>query len=357
MPPISPALSDEAIELLKKLIKIESFSKEENYTADAIAQFLVSKNIEIQRLKNNVWAKNRFFDDKKPTILLNSHHDTVRPNASWTLDPFEAKEFQGKLFGLGSNDAGGALVSLMMAFCYFYERPDLTHNLILAATAEEEISGRAGIELLKTQLPPLSFAIVGEPTEMHLAIAEKGLLVIDCTAHGKAGHAARNEGDNAIYKALRDIAWVQSYQFAKVSELLGPVKMSVTVINAGTQHNVVPDRCSFTIDVRVNDCYELEEVIEIITQNLDSELQPRSVRLRSSAIAATHPIVQAGLSVGKNTYGSPTMSDQALLDCPSLKMGPGHSERSHTANEFIFLHEIEEGITQYITMLEAVIGQ
>jgi acetylornithine deacetylase len=348
-------LSEEAITLLKSLIETPSFSKEEEYTAKLIADFFTRKNIPFQTKKNNLWAFNRYFDESKPTVLLNSHHDTVKPNKSWTLDPFKAIEQDGKLFGLGSNDAGGCLVSLIATFCYFYERTDLTYNVAIATTAEEEISGKEGLEIVAPELPEIAFAIVGEPTEMHLAVAEKGLLVLDCTAKGISGHAAREEGDNAIYKALKDIQWIKTHQFPKVSPTLGPIKMSVTIINAGTQHNVVPDACTFTIDVRVTDQYTLEEVIEEIRSNIQSEVAPRSIRLRPSSIPMEHPIVQEGLKLGRNAYGSPTTSDQALLDCPSLKMGPGHSGRSHSADEFIYLHEIEEGISQYIQMLEGVV--
>ncbi len=348
-------LAQDAIQLLNQLIAVQSFSKEETGTAQLIEAFFEAKSIPFERTKNNIWAYNRYFDASKPTILLNSHHDTVKPNPSWTLNPFEALEQDGKLYGLGSNDAGGALCALLVTFCYFYDQPNLTYNLVVAATAEEEISGREGLEMVVPLLPPIDFAIVGEPTDMQLAVAEKGLLVLDCVAHGKSGHAAREEGENAIYKALQDIGWITSYQFPKVSPTLGPVKMSVTIIKAGTQHNVVPDTCSFTIDVRATDQYTLEEIIETIQANIQSEISARSVRLRPSSIAIAHPIVQAGIALGRTTYGSPTTSDQALIDCPSLKMGPGHSGRSHTADEFIYLHEIEEGIAQYIKMLEAVI--
>ena len=353
--PSTQTLSKEAIELLKQLIAVQSFSKEETGTAALIESFLNAKNIPFRRQKNNIWAQNQYFDAAKPTILLNSHHDTVRPNPSWTLNPFEPLERDGKLYGLGSNDAGGALCSLIVTFCHFYDKPHLAYNFVLAATAEEEISGRDGLELIVPSLPFIDFAIVGEPTEMHLAVAEKGLLVLDCVAHGKSGHAAREEGENAIYKALQDIQWINNYRFPKVSPTLGPIKMSVTIINAGSQHNVVPDSCRFTIDVRVTDQYTLEEIIEVIQQNIQSEIAARSIRLRPSSIAVEHPIVQAGIQLGRNTYGSPTTSDQALIDCPSLKMGPGHSGRSHTADEFIYLSEIEAGIVQYIKMLEAIL--
>jgi acetylornithine deacetylase len=348
-------LVEEALALLKRLIVIQSFSREEEQTAAVIDAFFQQKQIPCQRLKNNVWAQNRYFDPAKPTLLLNSHHDTVKPNKSWTLDPFEPLERDGKLFGLGSNDAGGCLVSLLATFAHFYARPDMAYNIVMAATAEEEVSGRDGLELLLPELPDFSFAIVGEPTDMQLAIAEKGLLVLDCTAKGISGHAARNEGDNAIYKAIQDINWLTTYQFPKVSPTLGPIKLSVTIINAGTQHNVVPDTCTFTIDVRVTEQYTLEEVIETIRANIQSEVKPRSIRLKPSSIPAEHPIVQAGIALGRHTYGSPTTSDQAVLNCSSLKCGPGHSGRSHSADEFIYLHEIGEGIQGYIQMLEQIV--
>lgn len=353
---LSPnALAQEAIALLKQLISTQSFSREEEGTAALIEAFFQRKGIPFHRKKNNIWAYNHYFDTSKPTVLLNSHHDTVKPNPSWTLNPYEPLEKDGKLFGLGSNDAGGSLCSLIVTFCHFYDNPHLAYNVVMAATAEEEISGHNGLELIVSDLPPIEFAIVGEPTEMHLAVAEKGLLVLDCIAHGKSGHAAREEGENAIYKAIDDIQWIRSYQYPKVSPTLGPIKMSVTIVNAGTQHNVVPDSCKFTIDVRVTDQYTLEEIIDIINKNIKSEIAARSIRLRPSSIPMEHPIVQAGVRLGRTTYGSPTTSDQALIDCPSLKMGPGHSGRSHTADEFIYLHEIEEGVAQYIKMLEEVI--
>ena len=348
-------LKHDAIELLKDLIQTESFSKQEEETAAIIEEFLRERNMPYRRKKNNIWSKNKYFDSTKPTVLLNSHHDTVKPNPSWTLNPLNPLVKDGKLFGLGSNDAGGCLVSLIATFCYFYYRNDLKYNIILAATAEEEISGREGLETVVPELPEITFAIVGEPTQMHLAVAEKGLLVLDCTAHGKSGHAARNEGENAIYKAIQDINWFQTYEFPKISENLGPIKMTVTVIGAGTQHNVVPDTCKFTVDIRVTEQYTLEEIIDTVRKNISSEVIPRSIRLRPSSIPMEHPIVQAGIAMDRTTYGSPTTSDQALLDCPSLKMGPGDSARSHTADEYVYLHEIEEGIELYIKMVEKVI--
>lgn len=348
-------LYTEAISLLQRLIAIPSFSREEEHTGDLVEQFLREKGVRTYRKVNNIWAYNRYYDSVKPTILLNSHHDTVKPNQGYTRDPFEAIITDGKLFGLGSNDAGGCLVSLIMAFLYFYERKDLKYNFCLAATAEEEISGANGIELIIPNLGDLDFAIVGEPTQMQLAVAEKGLMVLDCIAYGKAGHAAREEGENAIYKALDDIGWFRTYRFPKESELFGPIKMSVTIISAGSQHNVVPAECKFTVDIRVTDAYRNEEVLEIIRQHIKSEATPRSVRLKPSKIEKDHPIVKAGIALGRATYGSPTTSDQALLDIPSLKMGPGDSARSHSSDEFVYVDEIKEGIGLYIKMLESIV--
>ncbi len=338
--------------LLSDLIRLPSFSREEDATAQRIAGFLEAKGIPTQRLLNNVWAQNAHFDPQKPTLLLNSHHDTVRPNPGYTRDPFLPQIEDGKLYGLGSNDAGAALVGLIFAFLHFYSRPDLPYNLCLAATAEEEISGKHGIAYLLPHLPPLACAIVGEPTEMHLAIAERGLIVIDAEVKGKAGHAARLEGENAIYKALSDIDWMRAYRFPKQSPTLGEVRMSVTQIEAGTQHNVVPDSCRFVVDVRTTDAYTNEEVLAILDAHTQATLRPRSLRLKPSGIAPEHPLVQAGVALGRHTYGSPTMSDQALLDIPSIKMGPGHSARSHTADEFVYLDELHEGIKLYVALLE-----
>lgn len=346
---------NEITQILKKLISTPSFSREEQGTAELIAGFLESRGIPIQRKRHNVWAVNRHFDPAKPTILLNSHHDTVKPNPAYILDPFDPIEKDGKLFGLGSNDAGAPLVCLLAAFLNFYERDDLKYNLIYAATAEEEISGPNGVESILPELGDIAFAIVGEPTLMHMAIAEKGLLVLDCIAKGKAGHAAREEGVNAIYKALPDIEWFRRYQFPKVSPTLGPVKMSVTVILAGAQHNVVPADCRFTVDVRCTDAYTHEELLDIIRSHVSAEVQPRSLRLRPSSIDEDHPVVQAGRTLGIPMYGSPTTSDQALMPFPSIKMGPGDSARSHSADEFVYLREIEEGISGYIRLLEQLL--
>lgn len=348
-------LYTQAVELLKQLIAIPSFSREENLTADLIENFLKDKGIQTHRKLNNIWAWNKHFDPAKPTILLNSHHDTVKPNSGYTRDPFAPTVEDGKLYGLGSNDAGGCLVSLINVFLYFHDRENLKYNFCLATTAEEEISGVNGLELIIPELGKLDFGIVGEPTLMQLAIAEKGLMVLDCTTHGKAGHAAREEGDNAIYKALTDIEWFRNYRFPKESEVFGPVKMSVTIINAGSQHNVVPASCVFTVDVRVTDAYRNEEVLEIIRQHVSCDVKPRSIRLKPSKIDRDHPIVQAGIKLGRTTYGSPTTSDQSLLDIPSLKVGPGDSARSHTADEFVYVDEIREGIELYIQMLESIV--
>ncbi|MBK0378325.1 M20 family metallo-hydrolase [Mucilaginibacter segetis] len=348
-------LSQQAVQLLQQLISIPSFSKEEDRTADLIERVLKQHGVETHRKLNNIWAWNKYFDNNKPTILLNSHHDTVKPNSGYTRDPYDAKIEGDKLFGLGSNDAGGCLVSLISVFLYFYERPNLNYNFCLATTAEEEISGVNGLELIIPELGKLSFGIVGEPTLMQLAIAERGLMVLDCVAHGKAGHAAREEGDNAIYKAIKDIDWFRSYKFLKESEIFGPIKMSVTIINAGSQHNVVPADCTFTVDVRVTDAYRNEEVLEIIREHVSCDVKPRSIRLKPSSIDKNHPFVQAGVGLGRITYGSPTTSDQSLLDIPSIKVGPGDSARSHMADEFIYVNEIAEGIALYINMLEKIV--
>ena len=348
-------LYENAVALLRQMIQTPSFSKEEAGTAGLLAEFLQERGVEVHRKKNNVWAFNRHYNPAKPTILLNSHHDTVKPNGAYTRDPFAATVEGDRLYGLGSNDAGASGVSLLAAFLHFYDRKDLKYNLCVAITAEEENSGHDGLECVIPELGPLEFAIVGEPTLMQLAIAERGLMVIDCTAHGKAGHAAREEGDNAIYKAMQDIEWFRTYRFPKVSDLFGAVKMSVTIISAGTQHNVVPAECRFTVDIRVTDRYTNEEVLEIIKEHVSCEVKARSTRLRPSSIRPDHPIVQAGLALGRTTYGSPTTSDQALLDIPSLQLGVGDSARSHSADEFVHLSEIREGIELYIKMLSAIL--
>ncbi len=348
-------LTEDAIVLLQKLISKQSFSSEEDETALLIMQWFSTHDIKFDSRNHNVWAKNKFFDDSKPTILLNSHHDTVKPNNGYTRDPFKPEIIEDKLYGLGSNDAGGCLVSLLSLFTNYYNDDSLKYNLIIVASAEEESSGQNGLNSVLPLLPKIDFAIVGEPTLMQLAIAEKGLLVLDCYAHGKAGHAAHGLGDNAIYKAMKAMKWIKTFQFPKESETLGKVKMTVTQINAGSQHNVIPADCHFVVDVRVTDKYSNQEVLDIINEHMDVEVKPRSLRLNSSSISAEHSIVKAGVSLGRDVYGSPTLSDQAVLSCPSLKLGPGDSLRSHTADEFIYVHEIEEGIQIYIDLLSKIL--
>lgn len=347
-------LKQESIELLKQLITIPSFSREEDKTASVIAHYLDSKGVLVNRSGNNVWALNKHFNPTRQTILLNSHHDTVKPNSGYTRDPFIPEITEGKLFGLGSNDAGGPLVSLIATFLYFHDQLNLNFNIVLAATAEEEISGVNGIESIWPSLPPIDFAMVGEPTLGQLAIAEKGLMVLDCFAKGKPGHAAREEGVNAIYKAFTDIEWFRTYKFPRVSEMLGEIKMTVTIIHAGSQHNVVPDECKFTVDVRVTDAYTLEEILGIIQKSVTCEVVPRSLRLRPSGISSDHPLVIAANKLGIKQYGSPTTSDQALIPVPSVKIGPGDSARSHSADEFIFVDEINRGIDTYIQLIKSI---
>lgn len=337
--------------LLKSLIAVPSFSKNEQDLAFLIRQFLDHSEIKYDIKNNNTWAKNLHWKDRLPVILLNSHIDTVQPASGYTRDPFSPDVENGILYGLGSNDAGGALVTLLAVFMHFNQNGNLPFNLIYAATAEEEISGTNGLASILDELGPLDLAIVGEPTQMQLAIAEKGLMVLDCTAHGKSGHAAREEGENAIYKAIADIEKLRNYRFEKTSDILGAVKMSVTIINAGTQHNVVPDTCSFTVDVRTNEYYSNQEAFAIIDELIDSEVKPRSFRLNSSGISADHPIVQRGIKLGLSYYGSPTTSDQAVIPYPSVKIGPGDSARSHTANEYILISEIEKGFRIYLDLL------
>lgn len=348
-------LANIAIELLQQLITIPSFSKEEDKTALLLEGFFKFHGMEVFRKGNNLWSKSRHFDQAKPTLLLNSHHDTVKPNPGYTRDPFSPEIIDGKLFGLGSNDAGGPLVSLLLTYFYFHGERDLKYNLVFVASAEEEISGTGGVELVWNELPKIDCAIVGEPTKMEMAIAEKGLMVLDCIAKGKAGHAAREEGVNAIYEALPDIDWFRNHQFPKISSTLGKIKMSVTVIHAGQAHNQVPPECKFTVDCRVTDAYTLEEILEEVKRNVKCEISPRSMRLRPSGIEANHPIVLSGKKLGMQMYGSPTTSDQALIPVPSIKIGPGDSARSHSADEFIYVDEIEDGINKYISLLENIL--
>jgi acetylornithine deacetylase len=346
-------LQQEAKQLLEQLIATPSFSKEEDKTADLIQAYLNQKKVKSERKKNNIWAINAHYDASKPTLLLNSHHDTVKANKGYTLDPFTPIEKDGKLFGLGSNDAGGCLVSLIATFLYYYEHSNLPFNIILLASAEEEISGVDGVELVLPLLPKINFGIVGEPTLLEMAIVERGLLVLDVVATGKLGHAAREEGENALYKILPDIEWFKNYEFEKVSELLGKVKMTVTVIETeNRQHNVVPSSCKLVVDVRVNELYTFEEILATINKHVDATVTPRSLRMRSTGIALDHKLIKAGLSIGKGYYGSVTTSDKALMPFPTLKMGPGDSARSHTADEFIFVNEIQEGINTYIQLIE-----
>jgi acetylornithine deacetylase len=349
-------LTESAISLLKQLIQTPSFSKEEDKTADLIDDWLTSYNIKTNRSKNNVWATNQYFDENKPTLLLNSHHDTVKPNSAYTNDPFDAFEKDGKLFGLGSNDAGGCLVSLLATFVHFYKEKDLTYNLVIVASAEEENSGMNGLNSMLPIIPKIDVAIVGEPTLLDLAIAEKGLVVFDATVEGTPSHAAHPNDDNAIYNTIEVLEWFKNFKFEKTSESLGEVKLTVSQINAGKQHNVVPAKVDLVIDVRVNDKYTNKEVADILQeQSPCTSITPRSLRLNSSSIDNNHELVKAGIALGRKTYGSPTLSDQAALSCQSLKLGPGDSTRSHSANEFIYLQEIEDGIKMYVELLNKVV--
>lgn len=342
------------IQLLRAMIQTPSFSREEGPVAGLVRTFLTARSIPFKTKGFNTWATNKCWVEGKPVLLLNSHIDTVKPVKNWTKGPFHAGIEGDVLSGLGSNDAGASLVTLLAVFCHFYEQEDLPYNLIFAASAEEEISGSNGMESLVAELGDIHLAIVGEPTKMQMAIAEKGLLVLDCTAHGRAGHAARNEGENALYKALDDIQVLRGYRFGQVSEVLGEVKMTVTQINAGYQHNVVPDVCTFVVDVRTNEFYSNQQAAEIIGGLLQSDVVPRSFKLNSSGIPVSHPIVQRGLSLGLSYYGSPTTSDQAVMPWPSIKIGPGDSARSHTADEYILISEIENGFKTYIALLEGL---
>jgi len=345
--------TNDAVALLQQLIAIPSFSREETAVANFLERYIEIKGYVVSRKDNNVWILSPGFDTSRPTILLNSHIDTVKPVAGWTHDPFAPTIENGKLFGLGSNDAGASVVSLLHAFFSLTQKQQ-SYNLIFAASAEEEVSGKNGIESLLQELPKIDFAIVGEPTQMNMAVAEKGLMVLDCVATGKAGHAARNEGDNAIYKALNDVEWFRTYHFIRQTNLLGPVKMSVTQITAGTQHNVVPDKCSFVVDVRSNEMYSNDEILEEIRRNVSCDVQPRSTRLSSTATPLDHPIVKRGRELDRTVFGSPTLSDQALMPFASLKMGPGDSARSHTADEYIQTNEIVEAVEIYVQLLDGL---
>lgn len=345
-------LKQQAIDLLKKLIGTESFSTNEDGTALHIISWLESNNIEYKRKENNVYAFNKHFVEGKPLLLLNSHHDTVKPNTAYTRDPFSPDIEGDVLYGLGSNDAGGCLVSLLATFTYFYEMKNLSHNIVIVASAEEENSGPNGLNSMLKILPTIDVAIVGEPTLMDLAIAEKGLLVFDGEISGTPSHAAHPNNNNAIYNSISVLDWFKNFKFEKESEQLGPVKLTVTQINAGHQHNVVPAHVNIVIDVRVNDCYSNAEVDEILRRQAPCKLKARSLRLNSSRIDPDHALVKSGEALGRATYGSPTLSDQAALYCQSVKLGPGDSRRSHSADEFIYISEIEEGIDIYIALLE-----
>lgn len=344
-----------AVELLQHLIATPSFSREEHHTAAIIEEWFALQQIPCFRQGNNVWAHTTG-DASMPCLLLNSHHDTVRPNSGYTRNPFSADIEDGKLYGLGSNDAGGALVGLLTTFAAYYRRR-LPFRLVMAATAEEEIAGTGGIASLLPELGRIDGAIVGEPTTAQMAVAEKGLMVLDCEARGVGGHAARSLGVNAIYEAMRDIEWFRTFAFPKISPTLGPVKMTVTQISAGSQHNVIPDSCRFVVDVRLTDAYSHEEVLEYIQSNIQSTATPRSMRLRPSSISPSHPIVKAAVTLGIERFGSPTMSDQALIPAPSVKIGPGMSERSHTSDEYIELEELRTGIHTYDMLMCCLIDE
>ena len=341
----------DAVELLKKLIATPSVSRNEKDAADIMEQTIRSYGFEPQREANNIWILDPHYDESRPTLLLNAHIDTVKPVASWTRDPFSPDVEDGVLYGLGSNDCGGGLCSLLQIFRMLTAKPQ-QYNLIYLASAEEEVSGKDGITRALPLLPHIDLAIVGEPTGMNPAVAEKGLMVLDVIAHGKSGHAARNEGVNAIYEALDDMRWIRDYKFEKVSEFLGPTKMTLTVVNAGTQHNVIPDKCTMLVDIRTNEFYDNEEVFEFIRQHLKSEVKAHSFRLKSSRIDPEHPLIKKCVAMGMKPFGSPTLSDQALMHFPSFKLGPGESSRSHSANEFIRISEIRDAIAKYETLLD-----
>ncbi len=341
----------DAVQLLKKLIATPSVSRNEKDAADIMEQTIRSYGFEPQREANNLWIIDPHYDESRPTLLLNAHIDTVKPVTSWSRDPFSPDVEDGVLYGLGSNDCGGGLCSLLQIFRMLTEKPQ-SYNLIYLASAEEEVSGKDGITRALPLLPHIDLAIVGEPTGMNPAVAEKGLMVLDVIAHGKSGHAARNEGVNAIYEALDDMRWIRDYKFEKVSEFLGPTKMTLTVVNAGTQHNVIPDKCTMLVDIRTNEFYDNEEVYELIRQHLKSEVKAHSFRLKSSRIDPEHPLIRKCVAMGMKPFGSPTLSDQALMHFPSFKLGPGESSRSHSANEFIRISEIRDAIAKYETLLD-----
>ena len=346
-------LTENAISLLKNLIETQSFSQEEENTAKLIETWFLENEIPFKRTKNNIWATNKYFDESKPTLLLNSHHDTVKPNSAYTKDPFKAIVNEGKLYGLGSNDAGGCLVCLLATFTNFYAQKNLKYNVVIVASAEEENSGPNGLNSMLSIIPHIDVAIVGEPTLMHLAVAEKGLVVLDAIVQGTPSHAAHPNNNNSIYNTIEVLQWFKDFKFEKTSEALGDVKMTVTQISAGSQHNVIPAHVDLVIDVRVNDAYSNQEIAAILQEKSPcTKITPRSLRLNSSSISTHHDLVKTGIAMGRETYGSPTLSDQAILTCQSLKLGPGDSTRSHSADEFIYLAEIEEGIRIYVELLE-----
>ncbi|MEP0262607.1 M20 family metallo-hydrolase [Dokdonia sp.] len=345
-----------AIELLKKLIETSSFSGEEDATATLISEWFITHNIPYKKVNNNIYATTKSFRESKPTLLLNSHHDTVKPNKGYTKNPFKAIIEEGKLYGLGSNDAGGALVSLLATFTHYYHQENLQYNLVFVASAEEENSGPHGLHSILDTIPKIDVAIVGEPTLMQLAIAEKGLVVFDAIVKGTPSHAAHPNTDNAIYNTIPVLEWFKNYTFKKTSKALGDVKMTVTQIDAGIQHNAVPAEVKLVVDVRVNDAYSNQDICDILEKESPcTSITPRGLLLNASSISSEHDLVKAGIAIGRGTYGSPTLSDQAVLSCPSLKLGPGDSTRSHTADEFIYISEIEEGIRLYIEILKQVI--
>jgi len=346
-------ITQQAVELLKKLISTQSYSGEENETAKILSEYLELHGFLVNQKGNNVWAKAEPFDSTKPTILLNSHHDTVKATSKWTYDPFMPNLLEGKLIGLGSNDAGGPLVSLLHTFVELSKK-EQAYNVMFLASAEEESSGEQGVPIVLDDLGKIDLGVVGEPTSMDMAIAERGLIVLDCIAHGESGHAARGEGKNAIYGALADIEWFRNYDFDKKSEVLGSINMTVTQIEAGTQHNVVPDECSFVVDVRPNEHYTNAELVDLIKEHVSVDVHPRSLNLNASGIDGGHPIVERGKKMGIRTYGSQTMSDQVHMPFPCIKMGPGDTRRSHTADEFIYIHEIGKGIELYLQLLDGL---
>ncbi len=340
----------DAIELLMNMIRIPSVSREEDKAADYLEGWMKLNGLDVKRLGNNLWVESASADGR-PTVLLNAHIDTVRPASGYTRDPFTPTIEDGCLYGLGSNDDGGSLVALLEAYSRLIKK-EQPYRLIFSATAEEEVSGKGGLDLILPELGRVDFGVIGEPTGMRMAVAERGLMVLDCTAYGKSGHAARNEGVNAIYKAVEDIQWFRNHRFGRVSDFLGAVKMSVTQINAGTQHNVVPDKCTFVVDVRPNGMYTNPELLDLIKSSVSCEVKERSTRIGSSHLPLEHPAVVRGLSLGLEPFGSPTTSNQALCDFPTLKIGPGDSARSHSADEYISLDEIADGIETYVALLD-----